>query len=311
MILLWGAPGDAPLDAVAEALLERGARARFLDQRYAARTRVMLSIATDGALSGSISDPLGDIDVEEIGALYLRPIETTKALQVEDPNDPVLTRGMATDATIVAWADVTAAAVVNRPAAMSPNNSKPEQLRWIARLGFAVPDTLVTTDASAARSFRHSYENVIYKSVSGVRSIVSRLGDTDDEALENVANCPTQFQQYIPGTDVRVHVIGEATFACEIRSAVDDYRYAARANASVTMAAIDLPPDFAASCVNMARAMDLHVAGIDFRRTPDGRWYCLEVNPSPGFTYYEAATNQPITAAVSDLLVQLDRAVTA
>lgn len=307
MILLWGAPGDAPLDAVSQALRERGAHARLLDQRYAAQTRVSLAIANDGALAGSISDPQGDIVVSEIGAVYLRPIETTKALGVDDPSDPALIRAIATDAALIAWGDATTAAVVNRPAAMTPNNSKPHQLRLISELGFAVPDTLVTTDATAARSFRRSYEDVIYKSVSGVRSIVSRLGEIDDEALADIANCPTQFQQYVPGTDIRVHVVGDATFACEIRSSADDYRYATRTHASVAMAAIDLAPDVAASCVAMARAMNLHVAGIDFRRTPEGRLFCLEVNPSPGFTYYEAATSQPISAAVADLLVRLDR----
>ena len=56
----------------------------------------------------------------------------------------------------------------------------------------------------------------------------------------------------------------------------------------------------------MAAGMGLHLAGIDLRQTPRGEWYCLEVNPSPGFTYYEAVTGQPIAAAVAELLVRQD-----
>jgi D-alanine-D-alanine ligase-like ATP-grasp enzyme len=41
------------------------------------------------------------------------------------------------------------------------------------------------------------------------------------------------------------------------------------------------------------------VAGIDLRRTTDGRWVCFEVNPSPGFVYFDDGT---ITEALADLL---------
>jgi D-alanine-D-alanine ligase-like ATP-grasp enzyme len=53
----------------------------------------------------------------------------------------------------------------------------------------------------------------------------------------------------------------------------------------------------------MSADMRLLVAGVDLRLTPDGGWTCFEVNPSPGFLYYESATGQPITEAVADLLL--------
>jgi len=307
MILLWGVPGDAPLDAVTAALEARDADFGLLDQRRAAETRVSLTVEMGGALSGTISGPCGDIDVRDVGSVYIRPLETSKAIGTENADDPRLVRGVATDGALVAWADLTQAAVINRPAAMAANNSKPYQLGLIRGYGLAVPDTLVTTDAEAARSFRTRHGDVIYKSVSGVRSIVSRVGEIDEDTFRNVANCPTQFQEYIGGSDIRVHVVGEATFGSEIRSAADDYRYAARVNAGVEMAPIELPESLASACCAMARGMGLYFAGIDFRRTPEGVWYCLEVNPSPGFTYYESATGQPIADAVADLLLDLTR----
>jgi hypothetical protein len=32
-----------------------------------------------------------------------------------------------------------------------------------------------------------------------------------------------------------------------------------------------------------------------------GRWFCFEVKPSPGFSFYKEATGQPIGAAIVDL----------
>jgi len=307
MILLWGAPGDAPLDAVREALARRGAPAVLLDQRRSAQTSVTLRIGAQGRVCGEIEDPDGTLPLDQVRALYLRPVETPKACGTDDPASAVYQRAAASDAAMVTWADVADAAVVNRPEAMAANNSKPYQLALIAAWGFAVPATLVTTDVTAVRRFCRRHGSVIYKSVSGVRSIVSRLAATDEDALRNVANCPTQFQQYIPGTDVRVHVAGDAILATEIRSAADDYRYASRSGADVAMVPLLLPDDVAEGCRAMAHDMKLRVAGIDLRRTPDGEWYCFEVNPSPGFTFFEAATGQPIAAAIAELLLQCER----
>jgi glutathione synthase/RimK-type ligase-like ATP-grasp enzyme len=174
----------------------------------------------------------------------------------------------------------------------------------IAACGFSVPDTLVTTDAVAVGRFLRRHHDVIYKSTSGVRSIVSRLGPTRRDALEDVANCPTQFQEYVPGVDIRVHVVGDDILATEICSKADDYRYASRSNLDVAMVPIVLPEKVAAACRAMVNSMGLNVAGIDLRRTPDDKWYCFEVNPSPGFTFFEAAAGQPIAATIADFLLR-------
>jgi D-alanine-D-alanine ligase-like ATP-grasp enzyme len=50
--------------------------------------------------------------------------------------------------------------------------------------------------------------------------------------------------------------------------------------------------------------MNLLVAGVDLRVRPDNTWVCFEVNPSPGFTWYEESTNHEIAEAIADLLVR-------
>jgi glutathione synthase/RimK-type ligase-like ATP-grasp enzyme len=305
VILLWGVPGDDPLDCVHAALERTGAAVRLLDQRGNAEMRVELTVGADGNVCGTISDSLGEIDLSCVGAAYVRPLDTGKACGIEATTDPAFVRAMAVDAALIAWADLSGAYVVNRPQAMAANNSKPYQLAQIAGFGFAVPDTLVTTDAIAVREFRKRHGRVIYKSVSGVRSIVSQLDD-EESALADVANCPTQFQEYIPGVDVRVHVVGDEILSVRIVSGADDYRYASRAGCEVEMEPIDLPAEVSERCRAMAVGMGLHLAGIDLRQRAADDWYCLEVNPSPGFTYYEAVTGQPISEAVAELLVRQD-----
>jgi glutathione synthase/RimK-type ligase-like ATP-grasp enzyme len=291
MILLWGRPGDDPLDEVWAALGRAGADARLLDQRHVADAAV--AIAERGDAVGTVTVADDEIDLDAVGAAYIRPHESSD-------------RGRQADAALVTWADLTRAGVVNRPAAMAANNSKPYQLALIERFGFEVPDTLVTTDPEAALHFSRRHGRVIYKSVSGVRSIVSQLRDDQLARLADVANGPTQFQEHVPGEDVRVHVVGEEIYATRVRSGADDYRYASCAGAAPELAATEVPSAVAARCLAATRGLGLHVAGLDLRHAPDDRWICFEANPSPAFTFYERATGQPIADAIARLLSRLD-----
>lgn len=211
---------------------------------------------------------------------------------------------MSVEEVLLSWAEITPALVVNRPGDMAGNTSKPYQSRAIRELGFHTPETLVTTDAEAAFEFMARHGEVVYKSISGVRSVVSRLNERDRARLATELRwCPTQFQRYVPGTDYRVHVVGRRTFACSIRSAADDYRYAADAS-GLNMNACDLPQELTEACVRLAQALKLWVAGIDLRLSPEGEWVCFEVNPSPGFSFFADAAGQPIAAAIAELLIE-------
>jgi glutathione synthase/RimK-type ligase-like ATP-grasp enzyme len=205
----------------------------------------------------------------------------------------------AVDLKLWAWADEAPVRVVNRPSAMASNSSKPYQATMIERAGFRVPDTLITTDPEAAAEFWDRHGQVIYKSVSGVRSVVSRLGPQHRGRLSDVIWCPTQFQAYVPGRDHRVHVVGDDVFAVEVLSEADDYRYASVQHSSCELRSTGLPSEIADRARVTARALDLPVCGIDLRFTPDGAWYCFEVNPSPCFTYYEHYTRQPIAETIA------------
>jgi len=91
--------------------------------------------------------------------------------------------------------------------------------------------------------------------------------------------------------------------APRVRSDAVDYPYAKREGAEMAMEAFELPPAVAESCLRASRALGLPLAGIDFKLTPDGDYVCFEVNPSPGFLFYEQYTGQPISAALADLLL--------
>ena len=301
MILLWGVADDRPLAAVQAALARRGAPVFHLDQRLTDLTAIELSLDEDG-LVGGIDTGSDRCALEEVASVYVRPFDT-RALLDAAAGEALVTHAERVDAAMQAFLDATPALLVNPAAAMASNGSKPYQTALIARHGFRIPDTLVTTDPAEVAGFRARHGAIIYKSVSGVRSIVSRLTDDDGERLADIAWCPTQFQEHVPGRDTRVHVVGDRLFACEIAADADDYRYAHRQDEAIRVTEARLPDAIASRCRALAAALGLPLAGIDLRRTPDGEWYCFEVNPSPAFTFYEDLTGLPIADAVADLLM--------
>jgi hypothetical protein len=295
---------DPPLAAVHAALVSDGVGAVFFaNQRELLDTELDLEI--DGDVSGTLW--VGDqrCELADVQSVYIRCYDSRQLPVIAGAGEGTATwqHAVELDGALISWLELTPAFVVNRPSAMGSNNSKPFQASLIRPCGFSIPDTLITTDPQAARDFWERHGSVIYKSISGVRSIVSQVDASHADRFADVAWCPTQFQQYVPGNDWRVHIVGDEVFACEIISTADDYRYAVRQGAEVDIQPRDLPSALNDRCRLLAHALDLPVVGIDLRCTPEGEWYCFEANPSPGFTYYESATGQPIAAAIARLLV--------
>jgi hypothetical protein len=88
----------------------------------------------------------------------------------------------------------------------------------------------------------------------------------------------------------------------QIASDADDYRYAGRAGHSIDIRAFASEPELADRCCRLTAKLGLVVAGISLRRTPEGRWFCCEVSPSPGFAVYQQATGGRVAEAIADLL---------
>jgi glutathione synthase/RimK-type ligase-like ATP-grasp enzyme len=59
--------------------------------------------------------------------------------------------------------------------------------------------------------------------------------------------------------------------------------------------------------MTLMRGLGIDYGAIDMRRTADGEYYFLEVNPAGQWLFVEQRTEQPITKALVDLLAAHDR----
>lgn len=304
MILLCGIPTETSLAMVTQALNRRSADHLIVNQRWIRELAVELSVDQAG-LQGRLTGPELYVDLACVTAVYLRFMDDRwlPELAGEPPEAPVRAASRAFHDLIGHWADVTPARVINRYIAMGSNFSKPYQLQLIREHGFAVPETLVTNDPERVAAFRDKHGPLIYKSISSERSIVNRLDEHDLARLERIRWCPVQFQAFIPGRNLRVHTVGEQVYATIIDTQAVDYRYATQqTGTAATFAPYDPDDELAERCVRLAATLGLEVAGLDLKLATDGRLVCLEVNPSPVFSYYELHTGQPIADAIAQLL---------
>ncbi len=303
MILLSGIPTESPLAFLADALDERGAEYRFFNQRRSADCAIELDVGPEGA-EGELRMNGETFQLCEFAGVYVRFMDDRLLPELDgEPDDsPLRRRTRALHDAFYRWFEVADSKIVNRSDPQGSNGSKPYQAQLIARYGLRVPETLITNDPEAVLAFRDKHGAIIYKSISGVRSIVKELDDEDVARLDDIRWCPVQFQALIPGTDVRVHVIDQDVHATEIISDATDYRYARRSGGSTALRAMKLRDDLAEQCVALTAGLGLTFAGIDLRLGPDGEATCFEVNPSPGYSYYQANTGQPIAASLARYL---------
>lgn len=304
MILVSGILADRMIEWMCLRLDALGYEYLFLDEMQFPAAFPMTWEAGPAGISGSVMAGTQPVDLAAITGVYARYVDRRDPEDVGELSQQEHQLAQAEyRLSLIQLFDLLPCVVVNRARSSTSNDSKLYQRLAIEAFGFLTPRTLVTTIPDEALAFAEACQGqVIYKSLSGVRSIVQPFSAADPSRLNLLPNCPTQFQEYVNGVDIRVHTVGDEAIATEIVSEASDYRYAARQGLEASLQPTELPPDIAAACVGLARALGLVVAGIDLRRIADGRFYCFEVNPSPAFVYYERMAGQPISEAVAKLL---------
>ena len=308
--LVWGVPTELPVAMVTSALDAAEVDVLVIHPREFDDQHVEVAV-DNGALRGHIRARGRTIDLRSMTGVYVRPVEPEllPELSRREHGSPPAVQAYDVYNSLVALTEVAGAfdgcRVANRLSAMASNMSKPYQAQIVLRHGFATPETLISDDPDEIIDFASTHDGVIYKSASGIRSVVTRFDPVADRArLGRLRWCPVQFQELVRGPDVRVHVVGDEVYAALVHSdAVDYARQQVGCDARLTAHA--LPDDVAQRCVALAEDLRLPFAGIDLKLADDGRVVCFEVNPSPGFPWYETETGLPISGAVARWLTSV------
>ncbi|TMQ08533.1 MAG: hypothetical protein E6J91_32910 [Deltaproteobacteria bacterium] len=174
-------------------------------------------------------------------------------------------------------------------------NHKPAALALADQVGLRPPATLVTNDRAAAEAFLGSCDKIA-KPVAGgdlARPLCEAMAMASRSAGPFAA--PAIIQERLVPPEVRVYVIGEQTFAFEVKSRHLDYR---AANDAEVIALDAVPDGIAGPLLRLARTMELDFCAADFKGAPDGSLRFLEVNTSPMFARFDQASGGQLCDAL-------------
>ncbi|GAA3165437.1 ATP-grasp ribosomal peptide maturase [Streptomyces virens] len=201
---------------------------------------------------------------------------------------------------------------VNHPAAVARAESKPAQLRRLARLGLRIPPTLITNERKTAREFAAVHGPVVCKTFRGLPAAddgqagaiwTQRVDpETFDDTLTVTAHL---FQAEIPKTgDVRVTVVGRRVFARQIAAPDGALDWRRGDWGALLHAPITVPPPVEAALHSYLASFGLVFGCFDFALTGDGddpqHWTAIECNPNGQWGWLPDAYD--ITEAFADLL---------
>ena len=199
--------------------------------------------------------------------------------------------------------------VVNPPPAQRAA-VKPYQLAVAQQVGLRVPDTLVTNDPRHAAEFIEAHAGqVVHKAMTSPLNAfldTRRWSEADRAVLAQLPLAPTIFQEFIDGPrDIRATIVGPKVYAAAFESGASRAGIDSRLDLDVPVIPYDLPGEIVAQLRALMARLGLILSTVDLKVSRDGSFYFLEVNPQGQFLYVEILTGQQISAAVAQLLVEI------
>lgn len=315
-VLVLAREGDQVAERVTAELGRRGTGVVQLNpSRFPTRLTMAAHLRDSGGWGGLITDEDGQgIDLAGIRAVWQR--RATPFVMDERMSAPE--RAFAYGEARRGFGGVLSALDrclwVNDPMAAARAEYKPLQLAEAARVGLAIPETVITSDPPAAHDWASKLGRpIVYKPMNGVvhadegeirllytAPVVDPVGLLDP-AFGFTAQ---MLQERIPKAfEARVTVVGREIFAVRIdassTAAQEDWR---SDYDSLAYSVIKLPHDLKAKLLMLMSRLGLVYGAFDLIHDTCGRWVFLEVNQGGEFGWLADKTGLPIYSAMADLL---------
>lgn len=211
------------------------------------------------------------------------------------------------------WDQIPDKVWINSPRKMRRAESKLRQLTVARRVGFAVPDTVVTNRwQDIVETFP---ERVIEKPVvspsllttAGRKVVYTEVFENNSTQLSAGANPFPGLWQPLLGKnrEWRITVVGKDTFDAVVEttdSAKDDWRRHVQDTEAVKFVKDTFPEDLRGMCLAYLEKEHLQFGAFDFIEDNDGRVIFLECNPNGQYTWLESRLGFPIAKAIADKL---------
>jgi len=202
---------------------------------------------------------------------------------------------------------------ISVPNAVYHAENKLFQLRTASRLGFTIPETLVTSIQSEAVDFYKTHKQVIVKPISQTRVnseenpefiFTNKLTDQHIEDIASFDLTPCLFQREVKKqVELRVTVVKDKTFAAQVNSQQDEETLTDWRKKKLAFTVFELPDAIHKLCVDLVKELNLLFGAIDLILSPDGTYTFLEINPNGQWVWIETETGLKISDALIEELI--------
>jgi glutathione synthase/RimK-type ligase-like ATP-grasp enzyme len=247
----------------------------------------------------------GDHELNSVKAFFLRSLhcnklttssagELNRHLHALREKDSIL-------GSLLRWAGAQGKLILNPVDTLLCHFYKLDSLERLRNANIPIPSTLGTNDPNAVSEFAQSHKRLICKPLAGgAEAIAISVDDLSPLFLAQLQNAPVMLQERIYGDDIRVYVLGDQVIAAASLSTDHvDFRTGHQDFQTTTLTEAE-----SADIIHAAKLMSLNFAGIDFKRTKEGRHFILDINPAPMFAGFENITGLEIASHIARYLVE-------
>ncbi|MGC4234553.1 MAG: hypothetical protein QM594_16345 [Niabella sp.] len=257
------------------------------------------------------------IDLTKIRSVYFRRPELPPSIDGLTSSEQLFVAGEFAESLEALYKILRNARWLNNVEAIRGAENKIYQLQVAKKIGFLLPDSIITTDIQEANKFYSRNERDCI--IKPIRTGSVGINDTEEgviftsllkiqvEDLNRVSTCPTYLQKHIPKKgDIRVTIVGDELFAVMIHSQhSDDSKVDWRKSQSKLLHShIDLPKDIAEKCLQLTKKLSLNFGAIDLILTSDGEYVFLEINPNGQWAWIERLVSLPISKSITQFLIK-------
>jgi hypothetical protein len=313
MILVISYPDEEHTDEVVARLTKKGLEVQQINLAdFPSRQELTLNWPADQeSPSYWVGGTAGTVDLFRVRAAWWRRVTPFIADgSIKDPKEQAFAVSETSEA-INGMLDALPCKWMNPRAADDAAHHKPYQWSAAKEVGLRLPRTLVTTDPAAARGFIEEIGvgKVVYKAFLAMHEAwrETRLVQKEDlDRLNLVRLAPVIFQEFISGVDLRIIAVGDQLFTTEIDARDTAYPVDMRMVIGESLVrSVELPRDVYSTLIKLQKRLGLIYGAIDVRRTDEGEYYFLEVNPAGQWMFVETRTGLPISQAIADYLAKM------
>ncbi|WMY75952.1 hypothetical protein RHD99_08455 [Buttiauxella selenatireducens] len=206
----------------------------------------------------------------------------------------------------------------------SPTNiilaeDKPKQLVVAKRMGFNVPESIITNSfeeikrsSSSSQMIGKPLRQALFINDDSENIIfTNRLGQLDEADSSSLSLVPIIVQhEIIKKFDVRVTIVGKRVFSVAIYSQSHketkvDWRKGSRID--LKHKPLELPPSLSSKCIDLVESLNLRFGAIDLICDENDVFWFLEINPNGQWAWIENQTGLPIASSIVDELMRIGR----